>query len=131
MGSYRGGVWNSPPLPRKLENLYSLCVCICCKLMHDAVAVPYKLLPLPTKNSCMKCCDVLQMSQEGLEGPQPLSLELRRRYDVIQYLVDLLPYIWSTVHYIQYVVFVWWLCCLESQVCSIDSISSSLHGNSS
>ena len=31
---------------------------MCCKLMHDAVAVPHKLLP-PTKKSCMKPCTCL------------------------------------------------------------------------
>ena len=38
------GPWNFSP-PSKLENLYSLCVCMCCKLMNDTAAVPHKLLP--------------------------------------------------------------------------------------
>ena len=46
------------PPPENLK-MHSLRVCICCKLMHDAVAVPHKLLPPPpppTKKSCMKRC---------------------------------------------------------------------------
>ena len=43
--SYRGGPWNFSP--RKLESLI---------LMHDAVAVPHKLLPpsLPPTKNCLK-----------------------------------------------------------------------------
>ena len=49
---YRGGALESPPLPRKFENLYSLI------LMHDAVAVPHKLLPLSTNPVWTLMCTV-------------------------------------------------------------------------
>ena len=50
----RVGALESPPPSRKPENLYSLILKNSLILMHDAVAVPHKLLSPPTHTHHMK-----------------------------------------------------------------------------